>query len=783
MSENRAITLRSALSTPLVAAVACFIAGIIFVERVEPGVGVSYLFAGATLLACIWWERDSTMWLFAFAAGGLLYSLQAGADRAAPFVESIAQAPASAVVEGVVVSPPASGKGSRPHSRFHLELEEVVLDGEKVHANGARVFVDLLGSPPLEYGDRVRLIGTLRKPRRTRNPHEFDFARFLELQGIHAELLCADRGFEKLGSGEGNQLVALGLRSRAWISRQITRGIGQDDQEAATLILAMTLGLRDDTPDYIEDKFRYSGTLHVFAVSGLHVGIVAAVVWFAALVLTPIIGLPRNAAVIAVIFAVLGYALVTGLRPSACRAAIMGAIFFGGMLIGREPHVINSTAAAALVILLPDTNQLFRPGFQLSFLVLLSIAILANTVGRYLSQPFFPDPFLPISLVPQRRRNFFAGARKVSSLTGVSAAAWAGSTPLTWIYFGLVTPISIVANLILIPLAFLVLGTAAFSVALSLVPHPLPAELANEANALWAKSAATSAGAFSNVPGGHWIVPSPGHLFRSECEITILDLPYGGAATHIALRGGGDWLIDAGSDRSFRRSVHPLLRAFGTGRLDGLILTHGDIDHVGGAPTAISEYAPKQLITTPANSTSPSWRQAIALAGDVGIEIVRPAVGEVIDLGRGHTLRILYPPAEDAPGFVADDRSLVTQLRLANGCRILFTGDSGFYTERWLIENCDREQLRSDVLIKSRHDSDISGLPGFVAAVAPQALVISGAPRSSPGRLPRGWIQNLDDLGITLFDQSKTGAVRIQADANGATISGFLDGSPLRIER
>jgi competence protein ComEC len=468
---------------------------------------------------------------------------------------------------------------------------------------------------------------------------------------------------------------------------------------------------------------------------------------------------------------------VTGLRPSACRAAIMGAIFFGGMLIGREPHVINSTAAAALVILLPDTNQLFRPGFQLSFLVLLSIAILANTVGKYLSRPFYPDPFLPISLVPRRRLNLFAGARKASGLTGVSTAAWAGSTPLTWIYFGLLTPISIVANLILIPLAFLVLGTSAFSVALAIVPHPLPAELANEATALWAKSAATSAGAFSEIPGGHWNVPSPQHLFRKECEITILDLPYGGAATHIALRGGGDWLIDSGSEHAFRRSTHPLLRAYGVGRLDGLLLTAADVEHVGGGAATISEYTPHRVLTTPANSTSPGWRRALATADAEGIEIERPVSGDVIELGRGNSLHILYPPDGLPTGFVADDRALVIQLRLANGCRLLFLGDSGFYTERWLLEHTPPETLRSDILIKGQHGSDLAELPGMIDSVSPRAVVINGLSKAAAS-----WAGDLRERGIAIFNQRETGAVQIRIEGSNTVLDAFLGDRSLILE-
>ena len=774
---------RSAFRSPLILVALIFAAGIAFADIITPPLTQGYVLLALSLIIWARWERTFTFLLVVFVSGGLLHLLKFNAQNSAPFFDQLSNGPIHVTVEGVIDSPPDHAGEPANRTRFDLRIENITRKNEEKPAFNNRIRVAVRGLPSTGYGDRLRLRGILKRPNQKRNPASFDYADFLRNQGIHAELLCHEKDVEKLGINKGNPVIAAGLRCRRWIAQQITRGLGENESEAIAIIKAMALGQKNDTPDYLTEKFRYSGTLHVFAVSGLHVGIVAAIAWFAMSALAGIFGLHRNIAVLSVILAVIAYAIITGLRPSAFRAAVMAVIFFGGMLFGREPRVFNSTAAAAMVILLHDTNQLFRPGFQLSFCVLISILVFANPVGKYLYRPFRPDPFLPKSLISTGRRAFNAMSRSITGLMAMSIASWLGSSLLTWYLFGLITPVSIIANLMLIPLAFLVLGTAALSVLLAPVGHPLPAEIVNESNALWAKTAAFAANNFSKVPGGHWNIASPTHLFRDKCEVNLIDLPYGGGACHIAIKDAGDWLIDTGSEASFKRAVHPLLRSYGSAKLAGIVLSHGDISHVGGAATGIEEYHTRRLITTPLKSTSPSWRSALTKAKQHGVRSEFPSAGEVIDLGEGYHLQVFFPPAKNAPGFVADDRCLITQLRTPEGWRILFMADSGYYTERWLVANIQPEELRSDIIIQGQHATDHYGLPGFIDAVAPGAVIVA-APYRPRSRESRKRVEAyIQDQGIALFDQARTGAVSIRFDAEQADISAFLGNQSLSLKR
>ena len=783
MSHEGCTTRGSSFNAPLVLVALSFSSGIALADSISPPLTQSFLLLTLSLLLWIGRETNATFLVLVFMSGGLLHLLNIDAQKSAPFFDQLSEGSIYVTVEGVIVSPPENSGPSASRTRFDFQLKNITRKGQKKSAFKNRIRVDIKGNPQARYGDLFLLHGILKPPNRTRNPGSFKYARFLNTRGIYAEFSCHEKDAEKLATNQGNPIIAAGLRCREWVSSQITRGIAGDETEAIAIIKAMTLGQRSDTPDYLQDKFRYSGTLHVFAVSGLHVGIVAAITWFGISALVGIFGMHRNVAVLSVIIAVIAYAIITGLRPSAFRAAVMTVIFFGGMLFGREPKMFNSTAAAALVILLYETNQLFRPGFQLSFCVLISILAFANPIGKFLYRPFRIDPYLPKSLIPTSRRILSSICKSITGLTAVSIAAWAGSSLLTWYLFGLITPISIIANLALIPLAFLILGTASLSIILSGVVHPLPAEIINESNALWAKTAAYSANQFSRIPGAHWTIASPAHISQDRCEVNILDLPYGGGACHIAIKGKRDWLIDCGSEASFKGTVHPLLRSYGLGKLAGIILTHGDISHVGGAITAIDEYHPHYMMTTPLKSKSPTWRAALLQAKGNGIQTKYPASGDHIPLGDGYHFRILYPPAHDAPGFVADDHCLVIQLRGPEDWRILFMADSGFYTEKWLMNNINPEELRSDILVQGQHATDHYGLPGFVDAVSP-SVVIFASPYRPRSRNSRNRMKEyIHKQRIKILEQVKTGAISIRLGAKHANIQSFLENQSITLKR
>ncbi len=277
--------------------------------------------------------------------------------------------------------------------------------------------------------------------------------------------------------------------------------------------------------------------------------------------------------------------------------------------------------------------------------------------------------------------------------------------------------------------------------------------LCNKLNWLLAVLSVKLAQFFAAVPGGHVNV-HPSQLWRGDvCEVTVLELDTGGTAVHLHTPGGAQWLVDSGGQRHFLRTVRPHLTRAPVNRLDGLILTHSDTMHTGAAEDVRRVFRPRD---------EPS-----------------PRAGDVLTLEPGVTLRCLFPP----PGWnadAADDRCAVFMLN-CRGTRVLMVNDAGFITEKALLEG--GEDLRADILIKGRHDSDFSGLPEFLNAVRPQTVVFTNTRFPASEAVPAEWKEMLAAKGLHFFDQEQSGAVIIRMEPETTTVRGYCDGTELRVRR
>jgi competence protein ComEC len=275
----------------------------------------------------------------------------------------------------------------------------------------------------------------------------------------------------------------------------VCRGL-DDSPQAQDFLSRVALGLRHQGPEDIEEPFQQTGTLHLFAVAGLHVGIVARLLW----VLAMMARLSRKWATALIIPLLLFYAAITGLHVSSIRAAVMSSILLGGFFVERKVFALNSLAAAAFFLLCWSTNEFFSIGFQLSFAVVGGIILLADPLSRWLQQFGSTDRFLPRRLVSGLRRIVGVGCEWICRGGSVSLAAWLGSLPLIIWYFHVLTPSSLFANLVVVPIAFFILAIAL----LSLVVAPIASGLSlifNNANWTLATAVIAFIQWFAQVPG------------------------------------------------------------------------------------------------------------------------------------------------------------------------------------------------------------------------------------------------------------------------------------------
>lgn len=468
------------------------------------------LFVGG--LYARWWTGRQAVWLVGFAfVGGLraLGGTGASADDVSHFIS-----PAYVTLRGYVASDAERRIGAWT---CEIAVEQVTLpDGRTVRTTGhaATLLATPTGGVPLEYGEAIEARGLLEAPAAATNPGGYDRAAYLARRQIHTEFTCRLAGAWHLlpvQDNLGNPFLRLAVRCRHSAQQAFLHLLPPAE---ASLLSGILLGTRSSLPPALNEDFAVTGTAHILATAGLHVGMIALL--FAGV--CRLLGRSRQQTAVVMMLALLLYALVAGGRPPIWRAVVMAEVYLTGYLLDREADGLNSMAAAALVLLFLHPLALFEVGFQLSFVTVFVIFLLLRAV----------EPFLSALRQTERQaasawdRGWRRGWLFCFDLVLLSAAAQLGSAPLVAEYFNTFSPVGILANVLIVPALYLLISgggaawiflffwpTMAYGVAQGLL-SPVLAYLIGAAQ-------------FSaNLPGAVVSVASPGWMFITLYYLAVV---------------------------------------------------------------------------------------------------------------------------------------------------------------------------------------------------------------------------------------------------------------------
>ena len=730
--------------------------------RASLAIGTIFFVAG--LAALRWPSLRST---YALVACGffLLHGLRVGDTAGLRLAGELGERPRFVEATGFVASEPKIAPNG--FATFLLKLKSIEFE-HKNQATSATWLVRWRGQP--QFGDEFKFFGTAEPISPPRNPGEFNMRSYLARRDVLRSLFVRyPEEAVLIRHRSGNPVLRAAQKSRAWMQSALCRGL-DDSPEVQNFISGIVLGLRHQTPEDIEEPFQQTGTLHLFAVAGLHVGIVARLLWILAIVAQ----LSRKWATALIIPLLLFYAAATGLHVSSVRAAVMSSILLGGYFFQRKAFVFNSLAAAAFFLLCWNTNEFFSTGFQLSFAVVGGIILLADPLFRAVRRLAAADPFLPRSLLSRRRRAVAIGWEWICRGGSASLAAWLGSLPLILWYFHLVAPISLLANLVVVPIAFFILAIALLSI-LTAPLLPWLSIIFNNANWALARLVLALVHWFAQLSAGHYYVEHPHWADKTRAKIAVLDTG-AGAAVHLRT-SGADWLFDCGSERDYGRVLRPYLHATGVNRIHGLVLSHGDSLHIGGAGLLLEDFLPRVLIDNPAADRSVVHRRLHQIFARRQIKPINLNSDARFDLGPEVTAKILFPPREIAAP-TADDEALIVQLSVSSVVRILFMSDSGYETENAL--RASGIDLHSEILIKGQHHSGKSGSDTFLDAVRPRLIIATSRDFPEYERVTDEWAASVRARGIKLFRQDETGAVELHFGAREWKARAYITGETFR---
>ncbi len=590
-----------------------------------------------------------------------------------------------------------------------------------------------------------------------------------------------------VSDGHGFAPVSWCLRGRLASYDILGRGL-EDFPLQAGLLRTLILGYRQDLPDELYRSFSLTGTLHVVAISGMHVAILGVLI----MAFLKGLGFSRQYWVLLLAPALAAYTVGTGMSASAVRACVMAVVFWTAPLVSRKPDGPSALAAAALLILAFNPAQIFDIGFLLSFVAVAGLMTLYPLWMRPVRAALAGDPW-QVQPAPFWKRWGRAAGLYAASLTVASVAAWLATTPLSARTFNVVSPVALLGNLLVIPVSSLVLLTGVLSLVAGSV-FPLLAEVFNHANRLFISLMFAWVDWTADIPGGHAFIQSPSWLWAAcwygalagilvtrgrlrwlvaavtvlvaagsavlaarddRMVVDVLDVGHGNAAL-VNAPGSADVLLDAGA-RFRARDVMMHLRRQGVDRLEALVLTHGDSEHIGGAAEILKSIPVSELWCTPFPGPSPLYRRLMKDAARRGVRIRRLVKGEGGYLGNDAEWEVLHPAGHTVQRR-AEEGSLV--LRMASGpVAILFMGGAGGSVESALLR--EPVELSCDVLVVGDHGAVGACSDAFLAATAPAYAVISVGVDNTEGAPDRQALARMARRGISVRRTDESGSLRI----------------------
>ena len=649
-----------------------------------------------------------------------------------------------------------------------------------------------------KFGEKVAVTGTLRIPESRRNPKMFDYNLYLKAKGIHTVMYLKPQQIISIEEGKIPFLLKYTGRIKASVSEKLRQVFPEPE---GNMLLAVLMGEKNLLEEKQQRIYRNTGIAHIFAVSGLHVGILF-------IFLNKCFGKLRNPVrTILILCCLWSYAALTGFSPSVMRATVLISIFIWAPFLNRKYDSLSAIGTAAILFLAFNPTLLMHVGFQLSFIAALSIALL------------YPPIYKKLSKIPEVPRQIFSA----------SAAAQLGTMPLVAYHFNLLSPVALLLNIpvvfiigYMVPLGFLTVILSYISMTMARVIGKFILLLIYGVNSLsqWAYrfpyaylevispsmffmliyylilyvSVSKSNHFLKNdkffrrravvlIVSFYFVIILFLNVIPKTQEILFVDVGQGdctlirtGEGKNILIDGGGNFgKVTEGEDKIDRFLVEFLLKNH-INRIHMMILSHPHSDHMGGLLEVVRRMHVETLFVSKDALQRSEWTTLEQICQAKNVNVIHADKGDQMRIGEKVIFRVLGPSKALLRGSRDDvnNNSLVVLLEY-EGKRILFTGDIEAEMEQLILE----EELSApiDVLKVAHHGSRFSTTEGFLDRFSPKIAVIQVG-RNSFGHPHPQVLDRLNRRNIKVYRNDQQGAIHMVIKKGELVIKSMLNFSP-----